>query len=244
MTTTMEKTNMWTVMESPVGDLRIVARDGAITAIEFSPFRAPVSGEPLGTREDDDPLLRRAVDQLTAYFAGDLTAFDLPLSPRGSTFQSMHALLQSPEAFTAFKDSLTQDPRLDVKVVRESEYYAEQSQALTTLIRILGGFITVLMALGAIFGARPGNWDLVIADYRLPSFDAPAALSMLHASGLDIPFIVVSGAIGEELAVAIMRAGAQDYLLKDDMARLAPAVEREIRDARTARSARRAACWS
>jgi two-component sensor histidine kinase len=78
-------------------------------------------------------------------------------------------------------------------------------------------------------------WDLIIADYRLPEFDAPAALSLLHESGLDIPFIVVSGAMGEDLAVAMMRAGAQDYLLKDDLARLAPAVEREIRDARTRR---------
>ena len=57
------------------------------TAIEFSPFRGPADGVPLGTREDDDPLLRRAVEQLTAYFAGDLTEFDLPLAPRGSTFQ-------------------------------------------------------------------------------------------------------------------------------------------------------------
>ena len=78
-------------------------------------------------------------------------------------------------------------------------------------------------------------WDLIIADYRLPGFNAPAALSLLHDSGLDIPFIVVSGALGEELAVAIMRAGAQDYLLKSDLARLAPAVEREIRDARIRR---------
>jgi two-component sensor histidine kinase len=80
------------------------------------------------------------------------------------------------------------------------------------------------------------SWDLIIADYRLPEFDAPAALALLQGSGLDIPFIVVSGAIGEELAVALMRAGAQDYLLKDNMARLAPAVEREIRDARTRRA--------
>jgi methylated-DNA-[protein]-cysteine S-methyltransferase len=78
---------MWTVTPSPIGDLRIVARDGAVTAIEFSPFRPPLLGEPLGSREDDDPLLRRAADQLTAYFAGDLTDFDLPLAPRGSTFQ-------------------------------------------------------------------------------------------------------------------------------------------------------------
>ena len=84
-------------------------------------------------------------------------------------------------------------------------------------------------------GLAKHPWDVIIADYRLPHFDAPAALSLLQESGLDIPFIVVSGAIGEELAVAIMRAGAHDYLLKDDMARLAPAVEREIRDARTRR---------
>jgi two-component sensor histidine kinase len=78
-------------------------------------------------------------------------------------------------------------------------------------------------------------WDLIIADYRLPEFDAPSALSLLHESGHDIPFIVVSGALGEELAVAMMRAGAQDYLLKSDLARLGPAVEREIRDVRARR---------
>jgi methylated-DNA-[protein]-cysteine S-methyltransferase len=78
---------MWTVTDSPIGPLRIVARDGAITAIEFSPFRPPDTGQPLGFQQDDDPLLRRAVEQLAAYFAGDLTEFDLPLAPRGSTFQ-------------------------------------------------------------------------------------------------------------------------------------------------------------
>jgi methylated-DNA-[protein]-cysteine S-methyltransferase len=78
---------MWTVTESPIGDLRIVARDGAITAIEFSPFRTPVAQAALGPREDDNPLLRSAVDQLAAYFRRDLKEFDLPLAPRGSTFQ-------------------------------------------------------------------------------------------------------------------------------------------------------------
>lgn len=80
-----------------------------------------------------------------------------------------------------------------------------------------------------------GSWDLIIADYRLPDFGAPSALSLLHESGLDIPFIVVSGAMGEEVAVAMMKAGAQDYLLKHDLARLGPAVDRELRDARTRR---------
>ena len=72
------------------------------------------------------------------------------------------------------------------------------------------------------------SWDLIVADYRLPQFDAKSALSLLHESGHDIPFIVVSGALGEELAVSMMKAGAQDYLLKRNLARLAPAVEREM----------------
>ncbi len=80
---------MWTVTDSPIGPLRIVARDGAITAIEFSPFRPPDVGQPLGDREDDDPLLRRAVDQLAAYFRRDLEDFDLPLAPPGSAFQQL-----------------------------------------------------------------------------------------------------------------------------------------------------------
>ena len=75
------------------------------------------------------------------------------------------------------------------------------------------------------------TWDVVIADYQLPQLDAPTALDILHATGLDLPFLVVSGTIGEELAVAMMKAGAHDYLMKDNLARLAPAVKREIQDA-------------
>ncbi len=77
------------------------------------------------------------------------------------------------------------------------------------------------------------QWDLVIADYCLPQFDAPGALAVLKESGLDLPFIVVSGTVGEDTAVAMMKAGAHDYLMKDKLARLAPAVERELRDARS-----------
>jgi methylated-DNA-[protein]-cysteine S-methyltransferase len=78
---------MWTVMSSPIDDLRIIERDGAISAIEFTPFRQPVDGRPLGARGDDHPLLVEAVRQLTAYFARDLKEFDLPLDPQGSDFQ-------------------------------------------------------------------------------------------------------------------------------------------------------------
>src|SRR5680860_25480 len=61
-TRTVGMTTMWTVTGSPVGDLRVVARRGMITAIEFSPFMGSPSGEPIGEREDDNPLLRSAVD--------------------------------------------------------------------------------------------------------------------------------------------------------------------------------------
>ncbi len=83
-------------------------------------------------------------------------------------------------------------------------------------------------------------WDVVIADYRLPQFDAPGALAVLQETGKDIPFLVVSAMVGEDVAVAMMRAGAHDYLMKDKLMRLAPAVERELREARS-RAERR---WS
>ena len=77
---------MWTVMPSPIGELRIVERDGSICAIEFEPF-GPRAGQPLGDRDDARPVLVEAVRQLTAYFAGELRDFDLPLAPAGSEFQ-------------------------------------------------------------------------------------------------------------------------------------------------------------
>ena len=75
------------------------------------------------------------------------------------------------------------------------------------------------------------SWDLVIADYVLPHFSAPDALTLVQESGLDLPFIVVSGAIGEETAVQAMRAGARDYIMKGNLARLAPAIVRELHEA-------------
>ena len=83
-------------------------------------------------------------------------------------------------------------------------------------------------------------WDLVIADYTLPRFSAPAALAIWKDSGSDMPFIIVSGQVGEETAVAKMRAGAHDFLMKDNLARLAPAVERELREAEMRRKHRQA----
>ncbi|MCX6250265.1 MAG: PAS domain S-box protein [Bacteroidetes bacterium] len=74
------------------------------------------------------------------------------------------------------------------------------------------------------------TWNLILADYELPQFDAPSALRILQETGLDIPFIVVSGVIGEDRAVEMLKAGAHDYILKNNMTRLLSAVEREIQD--------------
>lgn len=73
-----------------------------------------------------------------------------------------------------------------------------------------------------------GGYEVILADYTLPQFDALRALRLLQESGLDIPFIVVTGIVGEEAAVACMLEGAADYLLKDRLARLGPAVERAL----------------
>ena len=83
-------------------------------------------------------------------------------------------------------------------------------------------------------------WDVVLSDYRMPHFSAPDALQVLKESGLDLPFIIVSGTVGEETAVACMKAGAHDYLLKGSLTRLCAAVEREVREAKV-RLARRQA---
>lgn len=84
------------------------------------------------------------------------------------------------------------------------------------------------------------HWDLVIADHNMPHFSAPAALTLLKDRGFEIPFVIVSGAIGEDIAVAAMKAGAQDYIMKSNLARLAPAVERELREAADRRERQRA----
>ncbi|MCA1644454.1 MAG: response regulator [Chloroflexi bacterium] len=78
---------------------------------------------------------------------------------------------------------------------------------------------------------RQEPWDIVLADYALPEFSALAALRLVQDSGQDLPFIVVSGVVNEEIAVEVMKAGAHDFLAKDKLSRLVPAVAREIREA-------------
>jgi signal transduction histidine kinase len=77
-----------------------------------------------------------------------------------------------------------------------------------------------------------GGWDVVLADYVLPGYSGLDALKAVRERGLDVPFVIVSGHIGEETAVEAMKAGADAYVMKSNLARLAPTVERELRDSR------------
>jgi len=108
---------------------------------------------------------------------------------------------------------------------------------------IIGGFDIVwerVETREAFLSAISKSWDCIISDYSLPKYSGTEALEEYKKSGLDIPFIIVSGTIGEETAVAAMRGGAHDYILKDKMQRLAPAIERELREAEIRRQNKQA----
>jgi CheY-like chemotaxis protein len=76
------------------------------------------------------------------------------------------------------------------------------------------------------------HWDVILCDYHMPKFSAGRALELVQKSGLDIPFIIISGIIGETVAVEAMREGAHDYLMKGKLGRLGAAIEREMREVR------------
>jgi signal transduction histidine kinase len=76
-----------------------------------------------------------------------------------------------------------------------------------------------------------GTWDVALSDYNMPQLSVTDALDILHKQGIDIPFIIVSGSVGEEIAVSAMKAGAHDFFLKDRTMRLGSAIERELREA-------------
>src|SRR5215210_3369781 len=85
------------------------------------------------------------------------------------------------------------------------------------------------------------TWDLVISDHSMPAFSSLGALDLLRGKGfVDLPFIIVSGRIGEDAAVSAMKAGAHDYIMKDNLARLNSAIERELREAEVRRRRREA----
>ncbi|MEN6599857.1 MAG: HD domain-containing phosphohydrolase [Rectinema sp.] len=80
------------------------------------------------------------------------------------------------------------------------------------------------------------KWDIILSDYNMPEFCAAEALSVYRECGIEVPFIIVSGAVGEEKAVQLMKEGAHDYVMKDNLQRLVPAIERELKESEDRKS--------
>jgi PAS domain S-box-containing protein len=118
------------------------------------------------------------------------------------------------------------DAQLLLRELRRSEYDAEFERVETR------------EAMQVVLTEKP--WDLILSDYTLPKFDALGAMEVLKASRLDLPFIIISGSIGEETAVAALKAGANDFLIKGNLTKLGPVIERELREAQTRRQLKQA----
>jgi PAS domain S-box-containing protein len=125
---------------------------------------------------------------------------------------------------------LVEDSELDARIILR---YLEQSYALHFRIATDAAQMQAALA--------EEEWDVLLCDYWMPGFGFFGAMKLLRERQLDIPFIVVSGSIGEDLAVEAMKSGAHDYIMKDNLMRLAPAIEREIRQAHARRERIRAA---
>lgn len=135
---------------------------------------------------------------------------------------------------------MTTKPSLNALLVEDSE---NDALLIARMLR-RGGYDLAYQQVDTPEGMRAalaqGDWDLIISDYSMPHFSGREALKLLQETGLDLPFIIVSGAIGEEEAVAAMKAGAHDYVMKDKLARLVPAVERELAEAQIRQERRQA----
>jgi DNA-binding NtrC family response regulator len=121
--------------------------------------------------------------------------------------------------------------RLRALIVEDSE------DDCALLVRTLrqGGYDVQHKRIDSAAALRAGldeeNWDIVISDHSMSGFSGTAALAMVREKDSEVPFIFVSGTIGEEIAVNAMKVGAQDYIMKANLARLLPAIERELREA-------------
>jgi signal transduction histidine kinase len=120
---------------------------------------------------------------------------------------------------------------LRLLIVEDSE---DDAELVVRTVRAGGydpDFLRVQTAQAVTEALRTRKWDVVVSDYSMPGFSGTEALKILQKESLDIPFILVSGSLGEEAAVEILKAGAHDFIIKDRMARLVPAIERELREA-------------
>ncbi|HYM24017.1 MAG TPA: response regulator, partial [Vicinamibacterales bacterium] len=123
------------------------------------------------------------------------------------------------------------DRRLHVLVVEDSDRDAELllQHLAASGYQIEHERVQTAAAMTAALEGR--RWDVIVSDYSMPSFTGLEALEIARTHSLEVPFVIVSGTIGEDTAVAALKAGAQDFLIKGRLARLVPAIERELREA-------------
>ena len=118
------------------------------------------------------------------------------------------------------------DALLEIRALKNGGYDPEYERVETA-----GAMRTAL---------REKTWDIILCDYQMPKFNGLAAIALLKETGIDIPMIIVSGAIGEETAADCMRYGAHDYIMKGNLPRLVPAIERELQEAESRRQRKQA----
>jgi PAS domain S-box-containing protein len=136
-----------------------------------------------------------------------------------------------PSEMSNLKSEISKPQSLTVLMVEDSE------DDVLLIIRELkkGGYDTVYERVETATAMKKAlqekQWNIILCDYKLPKFNATSAIAVLKETNIDIPLIIVSGTIGEETAVECMRLGAQDYIMKDNLSRLCPAIARELEEA-------------
>lgn len=123
------------------------------------------------------------------------------------------------------------DKKLNILIIEDSESDLGLVTRILNKSSLLKKYLCVETADDFKQALQSNSFDVILADYELPQFNAPAALEILKKSGLDIPFIVVTGNVGEDVAVKLMKKGAHDYLLKKELTRLPEAIRREVSEA-------------
>ena len=136
--------------------------------------------------------------------------------------------------------SLSSDKKLNLLIIEDSEHDAELIAYELKRFGYDVSWTCVDDKNGLRWALKSQSWDVAISDYAMPTFTGLEALRIVQSEKSDTPFILVSGTIGEEIAVEAMRAGVSDYLLKDRMARLGPAIERALREASDRKARKRA----
>ncbi len=145
---------------------------------------------------------------------------------RGTAADASHTEMQKKTLHILLVEDSEDDALLIERQLQRGNYQ-------TTMLRV-DNAISMAKALAE------QSWDIVITDHNLPNFDSHQALALVRKEHPDLPVIIVSGSIGEELAVEAMKSGANDYIMKDKLPRLVPAIERELRDAELRRAHRQA----